>query len=348
MENKIRGIRIGSSLIGALFLLTSLKAHNQTSNVYAGISSLYCFNSGKIERMTGKKRSTLSPKVIKAWKMGNLGFTYSKYCGLAQINPMAIGEARWHSIKELSDEAGLVLAQLQSPVETGPVLVSEKRAAKQFGELASRMNYAAGCGKKFASDSSFGPMGRVVKEALSKNSAKELLNHDISFGGACPGYIEMTGEQRKNLWVFVMMSMSHFESSCQQQVSNVGPYGTAAGLLQLHEESEHLYVNWDPDLNCDKGAARNAASNLKCALTMIGNQLFKGVPFFNDRSHWQVLRNVEKPGSQAYHIRYAISQIPDCKANPFYIDVNLRRLPSSNAEVFNHKTPINAELAMLR
>jgi hypothetical protein len=308
--------------------------------------------------MTGKKRSTLSPKVIRAWKLGNLNFTYAQYCGLAQLNPLSIGDARFHGLAELNNDIKskvqtetMPRAGQESLASTTPefgVLLKESLAAKEFANLADRMQYASRCEKQFVSQNGFGPLGKVVKDALSKNSAKDLINYDRSFGGACPGYREMNGEQRKNLWVFVMMSMAHYESSCQHQVINQGPYGTAAGLLQLHEESEDLYVSWDPDLNCDKGAARNPRKSLQCGLTMIGNQFYKGASFFDDSSHWQVLRNVNKPGTQAFQIRYALSQIPDCKANPFFLDVDLQARSNHKMEVHNHKSFPSVDIAMLR
>ncbi len=355
---KLKTKKIGLKVLSSIIVLTSIKAHNQTGKQYAGIASLYCFSNGKIERMTGKKRSTLSPKVIRAWKLGNLNFTYAQYCGLAQLNPLSIGDARFHNLTELNIDIKNKLqnesiAQVSdenlapSTMDYG-VLLKESLAAKKFANLADRMQYASRCEKQFVSQNGFGPMGKVVKEALSKNSAKDLINYDRSFGGACPGYREMNGEQRKNLWVFVIMSMAHYESSCKHQVSNQGPYGTAAGILQLHEESEDRYVSWDPDLNCGKGAARNPKKSIQCGLTMIGNQFYKGASFFDDSSHWQVLRNVNKPGTQAYQIRYALSQIPDCKANPFFLEVKLDARSNRKMEVHNYNAIPSVDIAMLR
>lgn len=355
---KLKTKRLGLHVLGSIIVLTSIKAQNQTGKYYAGIASLYCFNNGKIERMTGKKRSTLSPKVIRAWKLGNLSFTYAKYCGIAQLNPQAIGDARFHDLAELNSEIKKTIQDNTSLAENGDrpaslksefgVLLNENLAAQEFASLADRMKYASRCEKQFVSQKGFGPLGKIVKETLSENSAKHLINYDRSFGGACPGYREMNGEQRKNLWVFVMMSMAHFESSCQNQVINQGPYGTASGLLQLHEESENLYVSWDPDLNCDKGASRSPRKSLQCGLTMIGNQFYKGAPFFDDSSHWQVLRNVNKPGTQAHQIRYALSQIPDCKASPFFLDVDLSSRTNRKMEVQNRKSYHSMDIAMLR
>lgn len=328
-------------------LLTSITAHNKTESTFAGLTSLYCFSNSKIEKMTGKHRSTLSPKVIKAWKLGNLSFTYARYCGLAKINPMAIGDAKFHDRDTLNNEIQRTVSErLENQELADGVLDREVLAARFLAQLSTRMGYASRCEDKFVSSKGLGPLGKSVKEALSKNSAAGLLSHDISFGGACPGYREMKAEARRNLWVFVMMSMSHFESSCRDQVLNQGPYGEAVGLLQLHSESEDVYVSWDPDQNCDKGSSRNARKSLNCGLTMISNRLNQGAPFFDDGSHWQVLRNVNKPGTQAFQIRYALSQIPDCKANPLYLHVDLRAGQTRKNEVYNYQLIRSRELAM--
>jgi hypothetical protein len=345
--NSLRRNKITLFGTGLLVLVISLEAQNKTGQTYAGISNLYCFTNGKIEKITGKRRATLSPKVIRAWKLGNLGFTYAQYCGLAQINPMAVGDIQFHNKTELSDQAQSILNRLAKGDQEKNVLQKETLAALHFAELADRMHYSDRCEKQFASKAGIGPLGRVVKETLSHNAAKDLITHNISFGGACPGYREMTTEQRKNLWVFVMMSMSHYESSCQDQASNQGPNGTAAGLLQLHDESENLYASWDPDLNCDVGAARNSRQTLKCGLTMLGNQLYKGSRFFDEGSHWQVLRQVQKPGSQAHQIRYALAQIPDCQANAFYLDIDLERTTGRTMGVQNWNSQRSIELTLL-
>lgn len=330
---KVKVNKVSLKVLSSIIVFSSLKAHNETKVEYTNLASLYCFNTGKIEKITGKKRSTLSPKVIRAWKLGNLGFTYTQYCGLAQINPMAIGDEALHNMKDLSLRLTKVSDQILhrqteelAGVEPSPVpglLQNETAAAKQFAELAERMKYASSCENKFANQKGLGPLGRTVKEALTKGLGKELLGHNNTFAGACPGYREMTVEQRKNLWVFVMMAMAHYESSCKENVVNRGPFGVASGLLQLHDDNEDRYVSQDPDLSCGKGASKNARQSLQCGLTMLGNSVAKGSPVFDDASHWQVLRNVTKPGTQAYSIRYALAQIPDCKSNPLYLDVNL-------------------------
>lgn len=336
-----------------------------------------CFVNSKIESMTGKKRSLLSPVVVKAWKLGNLNLTFKKSCQMvknfksddktrkAQLRRLINNMKEWSRFqwssslsdkKQLNHQILLALQNAEASDSRREQMAStqglgsshnSQRDHDPFFEIAQRMNYAKRCQSKFVSHSGYGPLARVIKETLSRGMGREVVNYDTSFGGACPGYRGMNAEQRKNVWVFVMMSMSHYESSCKEKVSNQGPYGLASGLLQLHEDNEDIYAHWDPDLNCDKGASMSAKKSVKCALTMIGNQIYKGVPFFNENSHWQVLRKVDKPGSQAYQIRYAISQIPECKANPLYFDFALNPPIPSKKEVYRSKPHSVHELALL-
>lgn len=315
-------------------------SQNQTILKYTSILNLTCFTNSKIEGITGKSRSIISPKVIRAWKSGSLNLTYLKSCELARINPRAYSDGftinKSYSLNE------------KRITTVSDVLDVESNAVQEFSKLANRMHYSSQCEKRFLSTSTneMGRLGKVVKQALHANSASDLLRQNLNFGGACPGYIEMNSEQRRNLWVFVMMSMSHFESSCKPTATNQGPNGIASGLLQLHHDNEDLYPKWDPDFNCERGASKSAKRSLQCALTMLNNQIYKEQTFFNDRSHWQVLRKSQKPGSQAYQIKYAISQIPDCKANPLYFVVDLKAADKKLREVRHSQGPMREDVAL--
>lgn len=331
---KINRSKFGLIVLGYVILVTSVPVQQELSPQLIGLSPLKCLKP----RKTAKPLLTKVPKRFarlsrkkKLWKLGNAGFPHSQYCGLDEINPLAIGDLQFHLKSELNEKAHLLLSSREEVINTGVgrapaglrILASESGAATEFIQLANRMRYAKTCEKRFIAGRGFGPLGKVVKEALTKSSAKTLLSREIYFGGACPAYQFMNREQKKNFWVFVMMSMSHYESSCQDEVLNNGPHGVAVGLLQLHHESEDLYVGRDPDSSCDKGASRDAQQSIRCGLTMIDNQVDEGMPFFSNRSHWQVLRNVDRPGTHASLIRYALSQIPDCGANPMVFEQNL-------------------------
>lgn len=330
-------MKLGSALIGSFIIISSVSAKDSSLYSSKALSSLRCISAVPGAKRIGSRNAPNPQRTIKAWRLGNFGFDYEHYCNNGNINPMAIGDAQFHYKHEFSEKAKLAIRMPANTSKEGgegsKVLASEKGASTHFGSLASRMRYSPGCEKQFISSAGFGPLGRVVKDALEKSTTINLLNRDLSFGGACPGYREMDSEQRKNFWVFVIMSMSHFESSCREQVLNTGPNGVAAGLLQLHHDSEDLYVKKDPELYCDKGAASDARKSIRCGLTMIDNQVERTSEFFDDKSHWQVLRYADRPGSQAYQIRYALSQIPDCKANPLYLEVDLKKPIPGKADV---------------
>lgn len=348
--------KISAMVLGSLILISSVSAKNPTLSSPRSLAKLRCLaKKSETSKKGGLKPSSLV-KSTKYWKMGDHGFDYLNYCSKGALNPLALAEAQFHYKTELNERAKWALLQAQrdgtnvdeSEQEFGIVLASESAAAAEFETLANRMRFAASCERQFISSKGFGPLGRVVKDALTKSSAKNLLQREVSFGGACPGYRDMNGEQRKNLWVFLMMSMSHYESSCRAQVLNTGPYGVAAGLLQLHHDSEDLYVGSDPDLNCDKGAAADPAKSIKCGLTMIDNQIHKKSSFFDDKSHWQVLRYVDRPGSQASQIRYALSQIPDCKANALAYDMNVKKQIEEKEKSPYKKASLDRNPATLR
>lgn len=335
-----------------VFLLLLLPAKIQYQKSFSSLSwsssviQQNCFTNEKIESITGKKRSVLSPKVVKAWKAGSFNLIYDKSCGLAFDSSSTVPSPLWSSW--LSNKT-LVNQKVALTLEkTKPKSKAELQVSRELSDIAERLNFASRCEKKFVSQDGFGPLGKVVKEALSHGAVKDIIRYDTSFGGACPGYRSMNEEQRKNIWVFIVMSMSHYESSCKEKAINKGPYGLASGLLQLHEQNEDLYAKWDPDFNCDKGASQSARKSIKCALTMISHQIYRGVPFFNDNSHWQVLRKVDKPGSQAYHIRYAISQIAGCKANPLFFDFTFNVESKKKIEVHHSQRSPGFEVALLK
>lgn len=365
-------------LTGFVIVFSPIKVQFQKSvskmNLLSQTVMKSCFTNEKIESITGKKRSAISPKVVKAWKLGSLDFMYSKSCGLVLDHKTLILENllfTWVSDKKKLEER---IVSVIPTIKIAPVLAQrrvssvanknkkeikktnfrgrikekpEDQIAREFLDISERMNFASRCEKKFMGLQGFGPLGKAVKETLSRGSTGSILKHNTSFGGACPGYRSMNLEQRKNLWVFIMMSMSHYESSCRESVTNQGPYGIATGLLQLHGGKEDIYAKWDPDFHCDKGISKNGRRSIQCALTMIGEQIYRGVPLFNENSHWQVLRKVDKPGSQAHQIRYAISQISDCKANPLYFDFDFKVEVKKKIEVHNTRQGPGYEIAKL-
>jgi len=391
IEKKINIRLLKLSVFILILINIPVKIQNQQISMSSSkyfisvLTNQNCYTNDKIESITGKKRSLISHKFIKAWKLGNLSFIYNKSCELAFYYQNFLKQSvvrPWYGDKKiLNEEISLQLAKNDEMMTnqtaannqesfqfnsnkndvTQEIAKNQKlnpnlklkskidiQVSHEFLDIAERMKFSNRCEQKFVSKNGFGPLGKAVKETLSHGFVKDIIKYDTSFGGACPGYRKMNSEQRKNLWVFIMMSMSHYESSCKENATNQGPNGLAIGLLQLHEQNENIYTKWDPDLNCDKGASQSGKTSIRCALTMIGEQIYKGVPFFNDNSHWQVLRKVDKPGSQAYHIRYAISQILACQANPLFFDLDFKTEIKRKIEVHHSKHLQSFEIASLR
>ena len=183
---------------------------------------------------------------------------------------------------------------------------------KSFATVAEKMNYAERCEKEFVSKNGLGEWGSFIKEELTSAQFKNLLSNNKVFKNVCPRYRYMNKDEKSNLWVFILMSMSHFESSCRPQVEAQGPNGIAKGLLQLHEGAEHRYVHWDHERICKQGDSKNPKESLQCTLSMLNGQVGKFNTIFFDKSYWDVLRNVQEPGTHASKIKSAIQMLPDC------------------------------------
>lgn len=183
-----------------------------------------------------------------------------------------------------------------------------------FAQVAEFMGYAERCEKKFIGEEGFGIFGKFIKKELSLKYNRELLKNSKILAQVCPRYKLLNREAKKNLWVFILMAMSHYESSCRSQAEAQGPNGIAKGLLQLHEGSENKYVHWDNNRICQKGDSNNQKESIQCTLSMLNGQVHRFNSIFYDYSYWDVLRNSEEPGTHASKIRKAIKMLPDCGA----------------------------------
>lgn len=188
------------------------------------------------------------------------------------------------------------------------------KKSQKYSVVADKMNYADKCKDEFIGSDGLGSWGQYVRKELSSKNFKGLLRNSKAFENVCPGYVSMKLEERKKLWVFVLMSMSHYESSCRPQVEAQGPNGIAKGLFQLHENSENKYVHWDLKGLCKKGGSNNPKESLKCTLSMLNGQLEKHDSLFFEKSYWDVLRNVNVSATHASKIKNAISMVHGCEA----------------------------------
>ena len=208
-------------------------------------------------------------------------------------------------------------------------LVTERINSKSYAQVAKKMNYASKCKEEFVNKDGIGDWGRFVKEELSTGQYAELLKNNKPFRNICPGFRVMNTEDKKNLWVFILMSMSHYESSCRAQAEAQGPNGIAKGLLQLHQGAENKYAHWDRERICKKGDSKHPKESLQCTLSMLSGQVERFNSIFFEKSYWDVLRNVKDPTTHASKIRAAIQMIPGCAA---------RSVASDNSSKHGKKT----------
>lgn len=184
---------------------------------------------------------------------------------------------------------------------------------KKIAQVAKQMQYSNRCKREFVNSEGLGDWGQFVRAELSSGQYPSLLTNHRAFQKVCPGFKMMNKDEKKNLWVFILMSMSHYESSCRPQVEAQGPHGIAKGLLQLHEGAENKYVHWDRHRICQKGDSQDPKQSLQCTLSMLNGQVKRFDSIFFQGSYWDVLRNVKQPETHASKIKKAIQMLPGCE-----------------------------------
>lgn len=223
---------------------------------------------------------------------------------------------------------GILKMNSKNPKKKLKMSAIEKKKLKKIVGIAEKMKYAKSCKESFIGSDGLGPLGKVVKSELASGKYNELLQNSKAFRDICPGFSKMKKEDRKNLWVFLLMSMSHYESSCRTQVEAQGPNGTAKGLFQLHDGAENKYSHWDTNQLCRKGDSKNPKESIQCTLSMLNGQVEKFDSIFFNKSYWDVLRNVDKPATQASKIKSAIKMFAGCES----------RVIASNSSLNKEKT----------
>lgn len=187
-----------------------------------------------------------------------------------------------------------------------------RKIANAAEHVANHLNYSQRCKNEFISSDGLGEWGRFINRELSKKSYENLLTNNKAFKKFCPGFRNMNKQDKKNLWVFILMSMSHYESSCRYNAEAQGPNGIAKGLLQLHSGAENRYAMWDQNRICRRGDSKNPIESLQCALSMLDGQIEKHNSIFYEGSYWDVLRKSSEPETHASKIKKALEMIPGC------------------------------------
>lgn len=185
-------------------------------------------------------------------------------------------------------------------------LANTNTAQASFTEFSQILNYlqfqfptgyslsatavANDCKRFISKDLFLGDVGNSIH--------KTIIGHEQSFpnlldGGslntACRKYSTMTVQQKSLVWVLILTTVAHFESSCNIAAHAKGPNGTANGYFQLHKGAEDKY-----DGNhgiCRKNDSSSPEKSVQCALSMLELQFAKtNGQLFSPISYWDVLR----------------------------------------------------------
>ena len=159
----------------------------------------------------------------------------------------------------------------------------------------------------FSDTEELGAWGEVVAGQISSGQVPNLASGPRDFKTFCPNYSKFNDTQKEELWVLVMTSMSHYESSCEKAVSARGPNGRAAGLLQLAAGKEEKY-----SAGCRRGDATNPKRALICGMAMLDDQVGRDGILFSDKSYWAVLRPHNEV-QKALRIAAAVNSFAGCR-----------------------------------
>lgn len=183
--------------------------------------------------------------------------------------------------------------------------------------IADKMGYAKKC-DNFVGEGKVNPWAKVLKSELSKKRYKKLLdNGSRDIVRYCPNYHNMKTEDKKSLYVLVMVGKAFFESSCDPKKKTQGPNGIAKGLVQLHAGHEDEYNPRD----CRIGDANNPKRSLICGLSLVHKQVIRnGQNLFSDASHFEVLMpnpksKAAKKVQAAKKIMKSLSMFPPCQTS---------------------------------
>lgn len=174
-------------------------------------------------------------------------------------------------------------------------------------QVSRAMNWANGC-EKFVDSGSYGPWGKTIVDQLNTEKYQSLMDGSSDLKIICPGYDAMNTPEKQGLWVAIIASMAHFESSCRTNPEkHKGPNGFLVGLMQLHQGKEKHYSR-----SCDNNDGKRPESSISCSLAMLRNEIDKDDELFSDDSYWDVLRPNGR-GQVAEQIQEAVRQYLPCR-----------------------------------
>lgn len=95
------------------------------------------------------------------------------------------------------------------------------------------------CGDFIDENGNYGDLGRMIVHGLTifpelSNLIDDAAANKAGMKNICPRFINMTPDQRKDFWVWTMVTVALFESTCGYDTQNESNRH-AVGMFQLHE-----------------------------------------------------------------------------------------------------------------
>lgn len=178
------------------------------------------------------------------------------------------------------------VAESEDPSDPAPQEIEEQNLKSRHPLNPGKIGMSPACTTFIRQDGMFGPWGMHVMNMLSESKHPNLFRENLDdMKGICPRFHQMSFDEKKNFWAWVITSMADGESSCREKLKARGVNGTVAGLLQMHLGKEHVY-------GCRKGInSLNAKDNIECGLTILNNDIRRTNKLFpRNRNYWEVLR----------------------------------------------------------
>ncbi|WP_291516442.1 hypothetical protein [Bdellovibrio sp. ArHS] len=184
--------------------------------------------------------------------------------------------------------------------------VTAQSTVEDLIDVTEVMTFADKC-DNFVDEDGLGTWGQTIAQEMHKDRYEYLYQGTPDLVAVCPAFNSLNDNGKEMVWVMIINTMVHLESSCAKSVTAKGPNGTLKGLLQLHKGREQVYAD-----GCRRGDADSPAATFRCGLAMLDKQLETQESLFSRKSYWDVLRPQAR--SQKFKkVQRAISKIAFCK-----------------------------------
>lgn len=218
----------------------------------------------------------------------------------------ALGHAQQEETAELVTAAVTANDSLDQVKEAGKISLPCKASIEEAERIALSPHFnlrgIKDCTQFIKADGAFGPWGNSIIETIAKLPKDELeksfYSHDIpDMDFICPKFKQFGAAVKLKFWVWTFSAIAWQESSCNPNVTAIGPRARAVGLLQL-EDTRVLRKSRGE--NCNVPSVKDFKNNLACGVDILHQQLLgpKSSYFgssatgelFWKSSYWQHLR----------------------------------------------------------